>query len=135
MWLPGGRASEYRFFPTTDQSTGGYHSKLAACVGELAQERFWVAHEFLYARGSSGRLFSDDTGRLLAEESGVEYDELLSCTQEVRQVQIDTQLGISIGVRGTPTLAFRYADGQMTQAQGAPNFGQLSAIIEAATLR
>lgn len=131
-----GRARfEYRFFPTTDQRTGGYHSKLAACVGELAEERFWVAHEFLYARASSGRLYTDDTGRLLAEETGVEYDELLECTQTVRQVGIDVQLGTSIGVRGTPTIAFRYRDGQITQAQGAPGFPQLSALIEAAAFQ
>ena len=131
-----GRARfEYRFFPTTDQRTGGYHSKLAACVGELAGERFWVAHEFLFARGSSGRLYSDDTGRLLAEETGVEYAELLECTQTVRQVGVDVQLGSSIGVRGTPAVAFRYRDGQITQSQGAPDFARLSAIIEAAAFQ
>lgn len=131
-----GRARfEYRFFPTTDQRTGGYHSKLAACVGELAEERFWLAHEFLYARGSSGRLYSEDTGRLLAEETGVDYAELLECTQTVRQVGIDVQLGTNIGVRGTPAVALRYPDGQLTQAQGAPSFPQLSAIIEAAALQ
>lgn len=131
-----GRARfEYRFFPTVDQNTGGYHSKLAACVGELAEERFWIAHEFLYARASSGRLYSDETGRLLAEETGVDYAELLECTQTVRQVGVDVQLGSSLGVRGTPSVALRYRDGQLTQAQGAPSFPQLSAIIEAAAIQ
>ncbi len=136
IYVATGRARfEYRFFPTTDQSTGGYYSRLAACVGELANERFWVAHEFLFARASSGRLNSDDTGRLLAEETELAYDELLDCTQSVRQVSVDTQLGASIGVRGTPSVAFRYRDGQITQAQGAPSFSQLSAIIEAAAFQ
>ena len=51
IFVATGRARlEYRFFPTVDFRTGGYLSKLAACVGELAEERFWAGHAFLYAR-------------------------------------------------------------------------------------
>ncbi len=126
-----GRARfEYRLFPTVDQSSGGYYSRLAACVGELGNELFWQAHEFLYARASAGRLYLEDTGRLLAEEVDLEYDELLDCTQSDTQVREDTNLGRQIGVTGTPSVAFRYSDGELSGPQGAPDFAQLSIVIE-----
>ncbi|MCY4106091.1 MAG: thioredoxin domain-containing protein [Chloroflexi bacterium] len=133
-----GRARlEYRFFPTVDYQTGGKHSKLAACVGELAGERFWAGHTYLYQRAARGRLFSYNTGQLLADEMGLDYQRLKQCTESVTQVAIDTALGQAAGVSGTPMISFRYAteDRALTAAQPALSLEALSAIIKKAPHR
>ncbi len=138
IFVATGRARvEYRFFPTIDYRSGGYHSKLAACVGELAEEHFWVGHAFLYQRASRGRLSFGNTGHLLAEATGLEYQALQECTRTVTQVDVDVALGQSAGVRGTPMLSFRYlADGlSLTPARRALPFAELSAIIKQAPHR
>lgn len=133
-----GRARlEYRFFPTVDYQTGGKHSKLAACVGELAGERFWSGHIYLYQRAARGRLFSYNTGQLLADEMGLDYQRLKQCTESVTQVAIDTALGQAAGVSGTPMISFRYAadDFALTPAQPALALEALSTIIRKAPHR
>ena len=138
IFVATGRARlEYRFFPTVDYQTGGELSKLAACVGELEDERFWAGHAFLYQRAARGRLYSYNTGQLLADETAVDYQTLKQCVETVAQVSVDVALGQSVGVRGTPMVSFRYlADGQsLSPARRALPFAELSAIIKQAILR
>lgn len=128
---------EYRFFLTVDYQTGGKHSKLAACVGELAGERFWAGHHYLYQRAARGRLFSFNTGQLLADEVGLDYQRLKQCTESVTQVAIDVSLGQAVGVNGTPMISFRYLadDLRISEAQPALSLEDLSTIVKKAPHR
>lgn len=138
QYVATGRARlEYRFFLTVDYQTGGKHSKLAACVGELAGERFWAGHEFLYQRAARGRLFSYNTGQLLADEMGLDYQRLKQCTESVTQVAIDVAFGQAVGVRATPMISFRYLanDQEITEAQPALSLENLGAIVKKAPHR
>ena len=138
QYVATGRARlEYRFFPTVDFQTGGKHSKLAACVGELAGERFWAGHHYLYQRAARGRLFSFNTGQLLADEVGLDYQRLKQCTESVTQVAIDVSLGQAVGVNGTPMISFRYlADDQaLSEARPALSLENLDAIVKKAPHR
>lgn len=123
---------EYRFFLTVDARTGGRISKLAACVGELAEDQFWAGHRFLYQRARDGRLYDDDTARLLAAETGLDYRSLSRCLLRVRQVAIDSELAWSIGAPGTPSVALRYPDGRLLFLGGAPGYARIIAEIEKA---
>ena len=138
QYVATGRARlEYRFFPTVDFQTGGKHSKLAACVGELAGERFWAGHHFLYQRAGRGRLFSFNTGQLLADEMELDYQRLKQCTESVTQVAIDVSLGQAVGVNGTPMISFRYLanDLKISEAQPAISLEDLDVIVKKAPHR
>jgi hypothetical protein len=52
-------------------------------------------------------------GRDLAQRLGISsYSDLLTCTQEANQVNVDVNFGRNAGVQGTPAVMVRYDDGE-----------------------
>ncbi len=100
---------EYRMFPAVHPGYSPLAGKLAECADTLRPGSFWHAHDVLFDVASA-RAFSDQSSRTFAETMGFAYADLLQCTADAQQVDIDTQLGTQLGVTGTPTIMVRYGN-------------------------
>ena len=60
------------------------------------------------------------------------YTELLECTSDAVQVDIDTRYANQLEVRGTPTVFFQIGGGtpQLTRFGNQPTIEQLGTLIE-----
>lgn len=124
---------EYRIFPAVHPGYSPLAGKLAECADTLRPGSFWHAHDVLFDIASA-RAFSDQSSRTFAESMDLAYADLLACTADAKQADIDTQLGTQLGVTGTPTIMVRYGN---SQPQPNPfgrqtNLEQLSLLVEQA---
>ncbi len=124
---------EYRIFPAVHPGYSPLAGKLAECADTLRPGSFWHAHDVLFDIASA-RAFSDQSSRTFAESMDLAYADLLACTADAKQADIDTQLGTQLGVTGTPTIMVRYGS---SQPQPNPfgrqtNLEQLSLLVEQA---
>lgn len=130
---------EFRVFPTAGGRRTTYAATVAECAGVLHPGGFWLASEDLYALAMAGR-YNDTLGRLVADDLGIDYLSMLGCMWRARQIYADYQLGVNLGVNGTPAVVVRYGDADPVfieydgtkYDQGGPAFEVLSAVIEAA---
>ena len=122
---------EYRFTPVVDPAYSRLTAQLAECADTLKPGSFWNAHDRLYELASARR-FNDSSARTFADMMDIPYTDLLECTPDASQVDIDTQLATQLQVRGTPTVFFRLGDGvpQPSPFSNQPNIEQLGALIE-----
>lgn len=121
---------EYRFTPVVDPAYSRLTATLAECADTLRPGSFWNAHDRLYELASARR-FNDSSARSFAEAMDMPYADLLACSADASQVDVDLQLATQLEVRGTPTVFFRVGDGmpQLTPFSNQPNIDQLGALI------
>ena len=105
---------EYRIFPAVHPGYSPLAGKLAECANTLRPDSFWHAHDVLFDIASA-RAFSDQSSRTFAETMGFAYADLLACTADAQQADIDTRLGTQLGVTGTPTIMVRYGNSMPQQ--------------------
>lgn len=124
---------EYRMFPAVHPGYSPLAGKLAECADSLRPGSFWHAHDALFEIASA-RAFSDQSSRTFADSMGLAYADLLECTADATQVDIDSQLGTQLGVTGTPTIMVRYGNGmpQHSPFGRQANLEQLSLLVEQA---
>ena len=122
---------EYRFTPVVDPAYSRLTAQLAECADTLRPGSFWNAHDLLYELASARR-FSDNSARAFADQMNMSYTDLLECSADASQVDIDTRFATQLQVRGTPTVFFRMGDGapQPSPFSNQPNIEQLGALIE-----
>ena len=107
-----GRAQfEFRFYPLVDPQHSTGLATLAECVGAQDLGKFWDAHDLLYGFAGSGNL--DALGERLANLLGLDAAALEACQSRAVQFLIDTQLGQSALVAGTPALRGRKGGGRL----------------------
>jgi protein-disulfide isomerase len=129
---------EYRVFPTAggmlSQQTGQY----LECAEQQQPGAFWKGYNLMFGYAFSGR-YTNEVGRLLASDLGINYSEMLSCASTATQVQTDIAFGSSAGVTGTPAVLVRYGDNPAefvsyngrTYNQGGVPYTVLAAITDA----
>ena len=100
---------EYRIFPAVHPGYSPLAGKLAECADTLRPGSFWHAHDALFEIASA-RAFSDQSSRTFAETMDFAYADLLECTADAEQADIDLRLGTQLGVTGTPTIMVRYGN-------------------------
>jgi protein-disulfide isomerase len=130
---------EYRVFPTAGGQLSYYTGQLLECAENQKAGSFWKGYNLMFNYATSGR-YTQDVGRLLANDEGLNYSELLTCTSNAQQVQTDVNFGTQSGVTGTPATMVRYNDGPAqfisyngrTYNQGGAPYAVLSAITDAA---
>jgi protein-disulfide isomerase len=124
---------EYRMFPTVDGPTNGYVSRLAECVDILKPSQFWVGEDTLYTMLASNGFDPTGTPRAFAEKMGVDYAQLVQCTQSAKQVDTDLLFGESLNVQGTPTVMARINGQAPTLVGGTtqPSYSQLQNLVSA----
>ncbi|MFQ3565501.1 MAG: thioredoxin domain-containing protein [Aggregatilineales bacterium] len=134
-----GRAQfEFRMFPTAGGALSVFTGKVAECADQQQPGSFWRAYDLLYELAQTGR-YTEDVGRTVAQELGLNYSQLLTCTNTAEQVNIDTNFGRNRGVTGTPAIMIRYNNGEatwivhngVTYNRGGVPFNILAAVVEA----
>ena len=90
---------EYRFTPVVDPAYSRLTAQLAECADTLKPGSFWNAHDRLYELASARR-FNDSSARTFADMMDIPYTDLLECTPDATQVDVDTQLATQLQVRG-----------------------------------
>jgi protein-disulfide isomerase len=104
---------ELRIFPTAGGQTTEFFGKIAVCMEQQKTGAYWMASELFITKAMQGD-YGQNTGREVASEIGVDYNQALACTQNQDQVATDVQLGSSIGITGTPAIAVRFGDAPPT---------------------
>lgn len=106
-------------------------AEAAACADE--QKAFAKYHDLLFSKQNEWSSLSDPTEKLVgyAQQLGLNSAAFRSCLTGGRTkdlVEKDFQLGVSIGVSGTPTV---YVNGVSAGAPGyIPTFGQVKELID-----
>ena len=123
---------EYRFLPAVDPTYSPLTAKLAECADTLRPGSFWQAHDVLFEIASASR-YNDRSSRDFAERMELSYTELLECTRDARQVDVDVDLANQLGITGTPTVFIRYSGGapQPSPFGQQPTFEQLGSLVDA----
>jgi len=122
---------EYRFTPVVDPAYSRLAATLSECAEILRPGSFWNAHDRLFELASARR-FNDSSARSFAEMMDIPYADLLECSSDATQVDIDGRLATQLEVRGTPTVFFRIGDGvpQLSPFSNQPTIEQLGTLIE-----
>jgi len=98
---------EYRFFPIVDPTYAVLTTQLAECSDDQRPGAFWEAHALLFDIGTATG-FDGTTARLVADQLGLNYNDLLQCAPNADQYVTDYALGQSLGIQGTPGVMIRY---------------------------
>ena len=124
---------EYRMLPVVHAGYSRLSAQLAECADDLKPGSFWNAHDALF-QIASARSFSDSASRTFAEMMNLPYTDLLECTQDASQVDIDIMLANQLNVTGTPTVFIRYGNSfpQTSQFGPRPTFEQLGLLVQTA---
>jgi protein-disulfide isomerase len=124
---------EFHHYIVIDGNVGGNESRRAAEASECANEQglFWNYHSMLYANqheeGSGA--FADSRLTSFAENLGLDMTKFNACFSSGRysqNVRADEQLGVSLGVHGTPSV--------FVNGQPVPNplsFDSVAPVVEA----
>ncbi len=136
--VPGKAKFEYRVFPTAGGQLSQITGQYLDCAEQQKPGSFWKGYNLMFNYAFSGR-YTNEVGRLLATDEGLNYSELLSCASTSTQVQTDIAFGTNNGVSGTPAILVRYGDqapqfvsyGGRTYNQGGVPYSVLAAITDA----
>ncbi len=100
---------EYRVFPVVDPELSVLSAGLAECADTLRPGLFWRAHDQMFQMvGSIG--FTPDSYTDFADSLGLDPEALLACATAAEQHSVDAAYGMSLGVKGTPSLFVQYGD-------------------------
>lgn len=129
---------EFRLYPLVNPQYSTTFAKTAECVAAQDLRLFWDAHDFLFEFAGSGSL--SDVPAKLARLLDLDAGLLNACLDRAMQFLVDTELGQSVGVSGTPAIRARanqgelqviYA-GQQPQAKGGLPLEMLLALADGA---
>ncbi|MCK6577102.1 MAG: DsbA family protein [Anaerolineae bacterium] len=130
---------EYRIMPTTGGELSVFTGQLLVCADQISPGAFWTGKDLMYTYATTGR-YNRDVGRLLAQDLGISYSDMLACSSDIDQVSIDLALASNMGVTGTPATMVRYGDGApqwisfggVTYDRGGAPINVLTSIVNAA---
>ncbi|NWG15968.1 MAG: DsbA family protein [Chloroflexi bacterium] len=103
---------EYRTFPTAGGELTYFMGRIAVCLNDQRDGAFWEAKDRFYQMAAIGR-YDGNSGRAVAQELGLDYNQALACAQSQTQVDTDIALGQQEGVSGTPAVLIRANDGDL----------------------
>jgi protein-disulfide isomerase len=102
-----GRAAfEYRTFPTAGGARTLFAGQIGECIDNVRPGGFWESYKIFYDLSATAR-YNDEAPRLVAQQLGVNYTDLLECAEDANQVNVDTRFGQQHGVSGTPAVMMR----------------------------
>lgn len=103
---------EYRLYPIVHPTYSVFAAQIAECTEVQRDGAFWASHDLLYDLAADG-LIGPTTPEDVAEALGLDPEKLELCLDTATQHEIDTQLGQSLGVNGTPATTVRLTDGTL----------------------
>lgn len=125
---------EYRFLPTQG-ARSVYAAQLAECAGDLQDGGFWTAHDELFDMFSNSPTMSEsDASRELASRLDINNSDLIECTIDAEQVDIDQRFATQNGIRSTPSVRLRFGDDGPLQliagrTSGGPSVEEIQAEL------
>ena len=126
-------------YPFIDSNSTNKESHQAANASMCAMEQnqFWVYHDILFANwnGENAGAFNDGRLMTFAETIGLDMELFTSCFEENRyedDIQADYDLGIEMGVSGTPSV---FVNGQHITPGFVPGFEDVQQAVEAALIQ
>ncbi len=137
---------EYRMFTIVNPTFSPLSAQLVECAEELQPGSFWEAHDVMFNITSSSN-FAANGARRFAQEMGLNYSDLLACTEDANQYQVDSELANQLGATGTPSVFVRYKTedglsdpqwiefGGQTFNRGGVPYDVLSFVIQEANAR
>ncbi|GIL12171.1 MAG: hypothetical protein BroJett038_08910 [Chloroflexota bacterium] len=131
---------EYRTFPTAGRELTYFMGQIAVCLDNQREGAFWDAKDRFYQMASTGR-YDGNSGRVVAQELGLDYNQALACAQSQKQVDTDIALGQRAGVTGTPAVMIRTSSGDLGWIEfggqrwdrGGVPYEVLAAVIQASS--
>ncbi len=142
-YVTNGKAKfEYRIFPTAGGQLTLYAGELLDCAEQQKPGSYWNGYNLMFNYAFGGR-YTQDMGRQLATDEGLNYSDLLTCVNNndiTKQVQTDINYGTQAGVTGTPAVMVRYGSGAAqyityngtTYNQGGVPYDVLATVTDAA---
>lgn len=103
---------EYRFMPIIDANFSSYMAATTECAAD--QGAFWATYDLMYELASN-RTLDDNLVATVADRLELDGEELDACVSEMGtrpfQYELDYNLGVELGVTGTPAIRVRVGDG------------------------
>ena len=129
----------FHHYPFLDRTSENKESQQAANASMCANEQgqFWEYHDILFANwsGENAGAFNDKRLVAFAETLGIDTDLFTNCFGENRYqdaIQADFELGIEMGVSGTPSV---FVNGQQITPGFVPGFEDIQQAVEAALIQ
>jgi len=129
---------DFHQYPFLDRNSVNKESQQAANASMCANEQgfFWEYHDILFANwnGENAGTFSDKRLIAFAETLELDIDLFTSCFEENRyqaQIQADYELGLEMGVSGTPSV---FVNGEQITPGFVPGFEDIQQAVEAALI-
>ena len=89
-----------------------YTGQLLECAEQQKAGSFWKGYNLMFNYAFSGR-YTQDVGRLLRNDVGLNYSDLLTCANDANSGANRHKLrSAESGVTGTPAVMVRYNDGR-----------------------
>ena len=107
----GAASFEFRLYPLVNPQFSTTFAKVAECVAVQDLRLFWDAHDLLFEFAGSGNM--TDLPTKLAKLLALDADGLITCLDRSTQFLVDTRLGQSLGVSGTPAIRARDSRGNL----------------------
>jgi protein-disulfide isomerase len=104
---------EFRVLPTAGGAVTDFAGRLAQCADEQRPGAFWDAYAFFYNKAFSGGYRDNNLGSQFATQVGMDYADLIECSEEADIIQQNQALAQRIGAGGTPAVAMRVGDGPL----------------------
>ena len=107
--LTGEAQLEYRMFPVIDPVLSSLSASLVECTDSLSTVSFWRAHDLMFEMVMANG-FTLQSTTTFAQLVNLEEPALLECASAAQQYSIDQQVGLRMGVQGTPSLFVQFGD-------------------------
>lgn len=122
-YLPLGQVRyEFRAFPTAGGETTIFASQVAECTDQLQEGGFWRSYAVLYDTALNGDYNVGGIIETVSNELDLDTDELLDCVADAEQILTDYDLGVELGIQGTPAVLVRYG-------QNEPEYIEIDGVI------
>ena len=120
---------EYRMYPIIDPNLSAFTAGLVECADIQSEGLFWYAHDVMFDLVSTSQ-FSQETITQFAETLSLDEAVLSECAATATQVLTDSNLGNSLGITGTPSIAVQYNGGEPVLLS-LPSVDQFNMIVNA----
>lgn len=102
---------EFRILPTHGGQLTAFLGAIAVCLDQQRPGAFWDAKDEYFQMAASGQ-YNENSGRVLADKLGLDYNQALTCARTDQQIQTDYNLAVRLGVGSTPAVLYRSNGGE-----------------------
>jgi protein-disulfide isomerase len=120
---------EFRILLTHEGSQTA--AQIAECAEVIKPGSYFEGREVLF-NITSKEFFDTGSARKFAEQMGIDYGEILTCTKTADQYQVDAGLATQLQVTGTPSIFIQYGNSTPQKIQTPPDANAYATYISMA---